>query len=195
MLNKTILITSILTTALAANDCSSYYNPNKFYDAPEYLAEYIDENLKGLELFGNKENYSKLNFNKHNNNYTNEFIKLNDYIYPKKSGLFSYKVKDTKVDELSISTVNLYKYTDTEIANEINDDFEGFWSDWNEDGYEMQLVPEQVLFTYKEKYFSFSVFIYGVKGDTSRLKGTSIKYWFKDYTKEVNEYITCNNKK
>lgn len=144
-----------------------------------------------MELFGKKSNYEKLKFELINGKFVNESIKLKEYAYPKKNGLYSYKINNKKIDEIEIATVNLYKYTDLEIAEEINNDFEGFWSDWIEDGYEMQLVPEQILFTYDDKYFSFSVYIYGVKGDTTRLKGTTIKYWLKDYTTQVNKYIEC----
>ncbi len=49
-------------------------------------------------------------------------------------------------------------------------------------------------FRYNDKYFSFSVYIYGFVGDTTPLKGTIINYWFKDYTKHVNEYIQCINR-
>lgn len=193
-MKKILIIIFILNISLFANNCSPYYNPEKFYDAPQYLVDLIDESLNDLKLFGKEENYKTLSFKKQNSYFTNDYIKLNEYYFPKKSGLFTYKLKDSMVDEFTIATVNLYKYSDEEIANEINNDFEGFWLDWIEDGYEMQLEPQQVLFNYNGKYFSFSVYIYGVKGDTTRLEGTTIKYWFKDYTKEVNEYIVCSNK-
>jgi len=96
-----------------------------------------------------------------------------------------------KVDEVNIAQVELYRFSDLEIATDINDEFGEFWGNWIEDAYEMQLTPEQTLFRYNNKYFSFSVFIYGVKGDATELKGTVVNYWFKDYTKQVNEYIKC----
>ncbi len=36
-----------------------------------------------------------------------------------------------------------------------------------------------------------SVFIYGIKGDSTALSGTVVNFWLKDYTKEVNTYIQC----
>ncbi|WP_108060354.1 hypothetical protein [Poseidonibacter lekithochrous] len=197
MLGKKFLCSSILCfSTLFANDCSPYYNPDKFYEAPEYLQELMDTSLKGKALFGEVSEYKSLDFIKDSSNkYTNKSIRLKDYKFPKQSGLYSYKIKNKNIDEIEISTVNLYRYTDVEIAEEINNDFEGFWSDWIEDGYEMQLVPEQILLKYNDKYFTFSVFIYGVKGDTTRLEGTSIKYWMKDYTVQVNEYIECSKRR
>lgn len=192
---KKIVSSLILASSLYASECSPYFDPDKFYEAPEYLGEVIDSSLNNLKLFSNKESYEKLNYKLHDGKYINESIKLKEYLYPKKSGLYSFKLKGNKVDEIEIATVNLYKSGDMEIAEEINNDFEGFWSDWIEDGYEMQLVPEQVLLQYDDKYFSFSVFIYGVKGDTTRLKGTTIKYWLKDYSSQVNEFIQCSKKK
>lgn len=187
-----VLTCLIFSLSLYAKPCASYFNPNKFYEAPLYLQELIDENLKDNSFFGDKKDYKSLNFkNIEDNLYINEFIKQGEYKYPKKSGLFSYKIKDKKIDEFEIAIVNLYKYSDIEIAEEINNDFEGFWNDWNEDAYEMSLIPQEVLFKYKDKYFTLSVFIYGVKKDATKLKGTSIKFWFKDYTKQVNKHIQC----
>ena len=197
MMGKKFLCSSLLCfSVLFTKDCSPYYNPDKFYEAPEYLEDLIDTSLNGKALFGEESEYKSLLFNKDSNNkYTNKSVELKDYRFPKQNGLFSYKVKDKNIDEIEIATVNLYKLSDLEIAEEINNDFEGFWSDWVEDGYEMQLVPEQILLKYNNKYFTFSVFIYGVKGDTTRLKGTTIKYWIKDYTVQVNEFIECSKKK
>ena len=196
MLKKGILLSTLLLTSLYSSECSPYYNPNKFYESPEYLNELISENIKdqGLELFGEVSKYKKLNFEQINNTFINKHKKLKEYLYPTNNGLFEYKIKNKKVEELSISKVEIYKLSDSDIANEINYNFEEFWSDWTENNYEMKLSPDQVLFRYEDKYFSFSVYIYGVKGDGTNLKGTTIKYWFKDYTKEVKEYIECENK-
>ena len=194
MVKNSIFASIVLSSSLFANDCSPYFNPNRFYEAPEQLGELIDERLNTLELFASSKSYEVLKFKKINDTYYNNFIKLGQYKYPKLNGIFSYKIKDNKIDEITLSTVNIYKYTEDQIANEINNDFEGYWADWNENAYEMQLKPEQTLFFYDNKYFSFSIYIYGVKGDTTKLKGTSINYWMKDYTKEVNEYIRCSSK-
>ena len=145
---KLILLLVILINFAYADGCSPYFNPNRFYDAPEYLEELL---------------------------------------------------KDTKIDDkkikFTIQKNELYKFSDLEIANEINGNFKGFWSDWIEDGYEMQLVPEDTLFKYQNNYLSLSVYIYGVKGDATKLKTTTVKYEFYNYTKHVNEYIKCQRSK
>ncbi|MFK2821600.1 hypothetical protein ACOJTA_01390 [Malaciobacter sp. WC5094] len=189
---KIFMLTILFLGLLHSKECSPYYNPDKFYEAPEYLVNLIEEHLKNKPLFGNKKEYQDFKLKEvKNNTFLNEHIKNGEYIYPKKSGLFSYKIKDQNIDEISISIVNIYRYTDISIAEEINNDFEGFWNDWIENAYEMQLTPEQILFKYKDKYFTFSVFIYGIKKDATNLKGTSIVYWLKDYTKQVKKYIQC----
>jgi len=197
MLKHAMFFTILSVEALFAQNCSPYYNPDKFYDAPSYLKEIIEDNIKrsGLDLFGTEQNYKKLSFKKSDNSFINEYQQLKEYKYPIKNGIFEYKVKNKVIDELSIAQVELYKYTDLSIAEEINGNFDEFWSDWSENDYEMKLVPEQVLFKYQEKYFSFSIFIYGIEGDGTNLKGTVVKYWLKNYTKEVNKYIECKNKK
>ncbi len=196
-MKKSLLYTVLLTYNLYSNECSPYFNPDMFYEAPEYLNELIYENIeeKGLVLFGSSKSYTKLDFKQNDNSFINKHIQLNQYKYPTENGLYDYKIRNKFVDELSIAKIELYKYSDLEIANEINYNFEEFWSDWIEDAYEMKLVPEQVLFKYKDKYFTFSVFIYGVKNDGTNLKCTSIKYWFKDYSKEVKIYKECIRKK
>lgn len=178
---------------LNANTCKSYYNPDKFYEAPEFLQGLIDETLNTLELFGSKISYLDSSFIKKDDFYFKniKYKNIKEYIYPQENALWKLKTKNNKIDEINISRVELYNYDDSEIAQEINDNFEGFWQDWIEDAYEMQLLPEQTLFTYKEKYFTFSVFIYGVKKDATKLKGTVINYWLKDYTKEVQTYKQC----
>ncbi|MCK5110352.1 MAG: hypothetical protein KAQ94_02440 [Arcobacteraceae bacterium] len=97
--------------------------------------------------------------------------------------------EESKVFDIKV--VELYRFTEDEIANDINDNFGGFWNEWIEDGYEMQLVPEQTLFRYKDNYFSLQVLIYGVVGDATTLKGTTVEYHFYNYTKEVNKHILC----
>jgi hypothetical protein len=197
MIKKGLLLSSLLISSLYSNECSPYFNPDKFYEVPEYLEELIVENIedKNLVLFGDFKFYEKLKFEKNKDLFINKYISLNEYKYPVNSGLFEYSLKENKVDEMSIAKVEIYKYGDLEIADEINDNLEEFWSDWIEDAYEMKLLPEQVLFNYQDIYFTFSVFIYGVKNDGTNLKGTSVKYWFKNYTKEVNEYKECISKK
>ena len=127
-----------------AEECSPYFNPNKFYDAPEYLQKLLAD----------------INFNK-------------------------------QKDKFNIEQKELYRFKDIDIANDINENFGGFWSDWIEDGYEMQLTPEHTLFKYNNFYFSLSVFIYGVVGDATKLKATTVKYYFYNYTTEVNKYMKC----
>ncbi len=140
---KIFLLLFIVNYTLASN-CSPYFNPNKFFDAPEYL----------IELLENKKT-------------------------------------DNNIKEFDIIKNELYKYKDESIASEINDNFGYWWNDWNEDGYEMQLTPEQTLVKYENYYFSLSVFIYGVLGDATKLKTTQVKYSFYNYTNQVNQYIKC----
>ena len=192
---KTFLLSLVLGISLFANNCSPYFNPEKFYDAPPYLEELIEEKLLANEipLFGEQKAYEKLQFKKSDDSFIDEsrVIQYNQLIYPHQTGLWKYSVNNKKVDELNLSVAEFYQFSDIDIANEINYNFEEFWSDWIEDGYEMQLVPEQTLFRYKKTYFSFSVFIYGVKKDATPLKKTVVNYWFKNYTPQVKEYIQC----
>ncbi len=142
---KITLIYLVLTMhILFASNCAPYFNPERFYNAPEFL-EILIENKK----------------------------------------------IDFKNIEFNIEQKELYRFKESDIASEINDNFGGFWNDWIEDGYEMQLVPETTLFRYKDNYFSLQVFIYGVVGDATKLNNTIVKYHFYNYTEEVNKHILC----
>jgi len=189
----------MLGLSLNAKECSPYFNPDKYYDANDNLVELIQNNLhaKGLSLFGESSSFKTLNFKKEKDYFLTKgkLTVLKDYIYPTSNGLWKYKTNAKNITELSIAQVELYRYKEEEIAAEINDSYDNLWSDWIEDGYEMQLTPEQTLFRYNDKYFSFSVYIYGFKGDSTPLKGTVINYWFKDYTKQVNQHIQCKKDK
>lgn len=198
---KTIIFIFFYTNNISANTCSSYYNPDRFFHSPIYLENLIKENIEiyDIELFDKKIKYEKLYFIRKKNLFikNNSYLQQKDYIYPIKSGLWKYSIRNGKINEINISRSEIYRYSQEEIANDLNDSFEEFWTDWNEDAYEMQLIPNRTLFKYKNKYFAFSVFIYGVIGDSTKLKGTKINYLFKDFTKEVNIYKNCilNKKK
>lgn len=146
MKNK-LLLFIFITNFLFASDCSPYFNPDRFYESPEYLQEL----LKDIDI-------------------------------------------DDKKIKFTIEKKELYRFNESDIANEINENFGGFWNDWLEDGYEMQLTPEDTVFKYKDNYLSLQVFIYGVKGDATEYKGTIIKYKFYNYTKDVSQYIICKKK-
>ena len=44
-MKKTLIIFILLITFNHANECSPYFNPEKFYETPEVLAEMLDENF------------------------------------------------------------------------------------------------------------------------------------------------------
>jgi len=189
----------IFWVSLGAKECSPYYNPERFYETNDEMNELIDNHIssKDLPFFGNGEKFEKLNFKKEKNYFisNDKHTIMKEYIYPISNGLWKYTTNNGKIDEMSIAQVELYRYKDAQIAYDINEMYGNFWADWTEDGYEMQLTPEQTLFRYNDTYFSFSVYIYGFKGDATALKGTVINYWFKDYTKHVNKYIKCMKEK
>ncbi len=145
-----LYITSIIFISfINAQECSPYFNPDRFYDAPEFETLFENIDLKNQPT------------------------------------------------EFDIEKKELYRFTADAIAGDINDSYGGFWQNWIEDAYEMQLYPEQTLIYYNNYYLSLQVYIYGVVGDATKLKGTVVKYHFYNYTPQVNEYIKCQkeNKK
>lgn len=178
---------------LNANECSPYFNPERFYESSESLTELLDENFpNGI--------FSDMKFNneiKSNDEILKKdsFIKKGDFLYPTKSGFWKYKKINEKIEEVNLARAEIYRFSDIDIANTVNDDFDNYWNEYIENAYEMQLTPEQTLFRYNNTYFSMSVFIYGVKGDSTPLKGTVINLWLKDYTKQVNTHIKCMKEK
>lgn len=183
---------------LNAQECSPYFNPKKFYETPQALSELLDETFPN-GIFSNTilldETFKDSLILENEVLKKDSFVQEGDYIYPNKNGLWKYKKIKTKlgnrIDEVNISKSEIYRFADIDIANTINDDYDNFWNDYVENAYEMQLTPEQTLFRYNNAYFTMSVFIYGVKGDSTPLQGTVINLWLKDYTKEVNTYIEC----
>ena len=188
-----ILLFFFCFNILNANECSPYFNPEKFYETSENLTELLDETFPN-GIFSNK----KFNIEIKKDDEIlkkNSFIKDSEYIYPTKSGFWKYKKINNKINEVNLARAEIYRFADIDIANTVNDDFENFWNDYLENAYEMQLTPEQTLFRYNNTYFTMSVFIYGVKGDSTPLKGTVVNLWLKDYTKEVNIHIKCMKEK
>ncbi len=191
---KKVLFLLIIVNFIWAKECSPYFNPEKFYDAPEFLVELFENNLNTQKIFVDEKAYAQAQFIKKENTALkeNSYIQHGDYRYPIQTGVWKYKTKGTLIDELNIAQAEIYRFKDEDIANTINDDFGNFWLDFVEDGFSMQLTPEQTLFRYNGEYFTFSVFIYGVQGDATPLKGTVVNFWLKNYTNEVNEYIQCS---
>lgn len=191
---KKLLYTTILFFTFSfANDCSPYFNPKKFYESPEILTELLDETFPN-GIFTNTKFKNEIPLNDEVLK-EGSFTKQGEFIYPIKSGLWKYKKIKNKVNEVNVSRAEIYRFSDIDIANSVNDDFENFWNDYIEDAYEMQLTPEQTLFRYNNTYFTMSVFIYGVLGDSTPLKGTVVNLWLKDYTKQVNTHIQCMKEK
>ena len=187
---KKLLYTIILSCSLSfARDCSPYFNPDKFYESPEMLSEILDETFPN-GIFSNNSFEEEIKINDEILK-KDSFIKSVEFSYPTKSGFWKYKRLNNNIDEINIARAEIYRFSDLDIANTINDDFENFWNDYLENAYEMQLIPEQTLFRYNHTYFTMSVFIYGVLGDSTPLKGTVVNLWLKDYTKQVNTYIQC----
>lgn len=188
-MKKIIFVFILLFTFSYSKECSPYFNPDKFYKTPELLNNLLDENFPN-GIFINQDFKHSI---KKNNEVLkkNSFVEFGDYIYPKEDGFWKYKKIDDKISEVNLARAEIYKFDDIDIANTINDNFQNFWLDYIENAYEMRLTPEQTLFRYNDVYFTMSVFIYGVKGDSTPLKGTVVNFLLKDYTKEVNTYIKC----
>lgn len=188
-MKKFFFIIIFFPVILLSTDCISYYNPKKFYEAPEALVELLDKTFEN-EIFSDKDFKNKILINNETIK-KNSYVKHGEFIYPINSGFWKFKRKNNKLDEVNIARVEIYRFSDIDIANTVNDDFDNYWNDYIENAYEMQLTPEQTLFRYNNTYFTMSVFIYGIKGDSTPLKGTVVNFWLKDYTKEVNTYIQC----
>lgn len=188
-MKKIILLTILISKILLSNDCSPYFNPERFYETPEMLKELLDEKFQNGVFY--KQDFKEKIVSKNEILKKDSFVKFRDFIYPVKNGLWKYKIVKNRINEINIAIVEIYRFADIDIANTINDDYGNFWEDYIENAYEMQLTPEQTLFRYNNTYFTMAVFIYGVKGDGTPLKGTVVNLWLKDYTKEVNTYIKC----
>ncbi len=192
----------LLSLALFSKQCADQYDPEGFLDAPERLGEIIDDNLKGLPLFGKAKAYEKLGFKKREiwgkEYFVKEgsFVKEGDYYYPVKSGLWRYHV-DGKgyVDEFDVADTFGYKDKIENVASELNSDFEGLWSGWGGDSFAMRLQPEDAQLRYYRYYISMNVYLFGVDEDATELKNTVVDYRFLNYTDEVNNYIKCKEEK
>ena len=199
---RVIFVLLFVVSLLFSKECADQYNDEAFLDAPSRLGDIVDEELKGLPLFGNAKAYKKLGFKKIKIDEENwyikpgSYIKEKDYIYPIKSGLWKYHVnKKGFVDEFDIADTYSYKDSVESVANEINSDFEGMWSRWGGDDYALKLLPEDAQLRYGNFYLSLNVYLYGVKEDATNLKNTVINYHFLNYTNEVNQYLKCKNEK
>jgi len=196
-----IFLIILFISSLFSKQCADQYNPEKFLDAPDRFGEIIDANLKNIKLFASVKEYLKLHFKKMkicDKIYfvkKNSFIKKGDYIYPVKSGLWKYHInKYTKIDEIDIADVYNYKDSIGSVSDEINSDFEGLWRRSGGSAYEAKLLPEDTQIRFGKKYIALSVYLYGLRDDSTELNTTVVDYHILNYTREVDKFMECSEK-
>jgi len=188
-MKKLILITTILTSSVFAQQCADEFSPQKFEEAPSFFEDLVD-----LTPIGEKK---ELDFIKKENTFykPDSFVVYKDYIYPKINGFWSYKVDSSgKIYEVNVAQIESQRVSDTVLTDMINSDFEDTWRKWEGNGYEHYMVPEFVRFKYGKKYLSLKTHFWGVEGDNAKVKKSTISYQIIDFSAEVNSYIHCVSK-
>lgn len=196
-MKKYILIITLLSSLLVANECADEFSPDKFVDSSDFLEDLIETNFKEVPLFGTKKEYEKLEFQRNSDNFykKNSYTTYRAYTYPKVMGFWKYKLnKENKVDEVNIAQLESTREDALVLADMITSDFEGPWQKWDGDAYEHFMDPEFVRIKYKNQYLSLKVIFWGVKNDSARVSRSTINYKLIDFTDEVNGYIRCASK-
>ena len=188
-MKKIILITTVLVSFMFAQQCADEFSPEKFQESPSFFEDLVDETplseTKNLGFVEEEETFYK----------PSSYITYKDYIYPTINGFWSYKIDSSgKIYEVNVSQIESQRVESTALTDMINSDFEDAWRKWEGDDYEHYMEPEFVLFKYGKKYLSLKVTFWGVKGDSAKVKKSTINYQIIDFSDEVNSYKSCVSK-
>ncbi len=178
-----------------ASDCNDEYNYKNFPTASEELKDVLGDSLnsyldRDIKIFKNFQAYDiqgSIYYLKRDS-----FVKLKDYYYPKKNGVWKLHVNENnKIDEIDFAVIKLYQDPVEDLANELNEDLGNLWLKWDGDAYGYKMVPEYTQLHLDNFYIALDAFIYGSENDATGLKNSVVNLHIINYTHEVNEFIKC----
>jgi len=113
-------------------------------------------------------------------------------LYPIKSGIWKLHVdKNGIIDEIWFAKVYNYQNDNESMANEINDELDNLWLDWDADQYEAVMTPEDIKLKFKNYYITLNLYMYGNLYNQLKLKNSTLNFQIINNTHEVNSFLKC----
>ncbi|WP_458701282.1 hypothetical protein ACKGJI_04020 [Sulfurospirillum sp. 1307] len=186
---KIIFALFVIFINLFAQNCNDEYSNKKYLTSPENFSDIVE--VKFDKWFDKK--VSK-DFIKIKNNYykKNSYKIHKDYIYPIKSGIWKLHIdKNNLIDEIWFAKVLNYQNDNESMSNEINDDLDHLWLDWNEDQYEAIMQPEDIKLHVDNFFITLNLYMYGNKDNQLKIKKSTLNFHMINNTHEVNNFLKC----
>lgn len=177
-------------------DCKDEYSNEKYITAPDSFFDVVKVNL--TKWFDKRIPFEFKKTQIQNKIYylrENYYKVYKEYIYPVKSGVWKLHVdKNGLIDELEYAKVLEYQNDNESMANEINDELENLWFDWEADQYEAIMKPEDIKLHVKKIYFSLNLYMYGNEDNQLKLKNSILNFHIINNSHEVNDFLECIQK-
>ncbi len=180
--------------------CHSDYRAESFEEADYDLADFLDEYFTdaNIPFLPQKNDVSRLGLSalgKGTYVLSGAYIKGGgDRRYPSKAGIWRIDDLDNGIVRTHMLLKEPQKLTEAQAFNTYNDILGEPFADYDDGAYGMTMLPEDVRRSYKGKYFTINVLLYGLQGDATKLSKTVADIILTDYTQWVQENKKCKQK-
>jgi len=191
-----LLAISTITLLSAGEKCPDHYNPKWFEEPSDEIVLLIEEYFedKHIPFLPTLASIKKLGLKPLGSGVwqlPNSTHSYKDIYFPVTPGIWRYEQAAQGINTTHLLIKEHTQLSEIEAINVYNGLLGSYWNDYNVDGYEMTLKPEDTRIRYKDRYFELNVKLYGLKNDASRLKRTTTDLIFRDYTHKVRQFQQC----
>jgi len=191
-----LLVISLTLLLSAGKPCPDHYNPKWFEEPSDEIVLVIEEYFedKNITFLPDLNRIQKLGLQPLGSNVwqlPKSTQSYRDIYFPITPGIWRYEQAAQNINTTHLLIKEHTKLSEIEAINVYNGLLGAYWNDYNVNGYEMTLNPEDTRIRYKDRYFEFNVKLYGLKDDASTLAHTTTDLIFRDYTHKVEQFIQC----
>jgi len=187
---------SLSLLLLAREHCPDHYNPKWFEEPSDELILLIEEYFedRNISFLPSVEEIQQLGLKPLGSGVwqlPKSTKAYHDLRFPIRPGLWRYEEAKGGISTTHLLIQEHTRLSEIEAINVYNGLLGAYWNDYDVDGYEMRLKPEDSRIRYKTHYFELNVKLYGLKNDATALERTYTDILFRDYTRQVAAFIEC----
>ena len=195
-----LLAISSMILLSAEQKCPDHYNPKWFEEPSDEIVLLIEEYFedKNITFLPTLSEIQKLKLSSIAQGVwqlPQSTQSYRDLQFPITPGIWRYEQAAQQINTTHLLIREHTQFSEIEAINVYNGLMGAYWNDYNIDGYEMTLKPEDTRIRYKDRYFELNVKLYGLKSDATALKRTTTDIIFRDYTHKVTQFIQCQESK
>jgi hypothetical protein len=191
-----LLVISVTLFLSAGKRCPDHYDPKWFEEPSDEIVLVIEEYFedKNISFLPDLREIKKLGLQPLGSEVwqlPKSTHSYKDIYFPLTPGIWRYEQAAQSIHTTHLLIKEHTRLSEIEAINVYNGLLGAYWNDYNVDGYEMTLKPEDTRIRYKDRYFELNVKLYGLKNDASTLDHTTTDLIFRDYTHKVEQFIQC----